>query len=355
MRRGSEIFALAMSLLWWLHVPALAADSFLPSTDASADFTTQVLLSNLDEPVGVALRPVPAKQGPYELFVAEHSGRRVLRVTTDAPESARDAVTDFKPEGGPRGLLFLDRNRLVVGISGASRADNVLAGFVMRPDNATLSSAEPDFAVGPLKPEISSNIDGLQFANLALAEKTVFATTGGRAAQGWVLKSSIEANRLASLQPLIDVQDVAGYGAPGGITMIPPPRPAFLVVALMGDRETPHDSRLAFFVPATGELAMLLPTGLHDLVSLAYSPSGQLYAADASWETPQDGGIYRIDDAQVDGRQTCRAVKIASLVHPMSLAFAPDGSLYATALNNRDTGEPASAGGGTLVKITGNL
>ena len=152
------------------------------------------------------------------------------------------------------------------------------------------------------------------------------------------------------MQPLIDLQKKVGFGAPAGIAVIPAPRPAFLVVALIGSRATPHDSRLAFFVPATGELAMNLPTGLHDIVSLAYSPSGQLYAADFSWHDEQAGGVFRIDDARVDGRQTCRAVKVASVVRPLGLVFTPDGSLFVTAFG---AGENTKQG--TLIKVTGDF
>lgn len=348
------------------HYPALLLAMLLLGTslvraelyvvDESADFEVEVLLSDLDNPTGLALRPTQAKRGPYQLFFAESGAGRVLSVSTGALEQVEEVIRDF-PRGtlgqapkyrvGPMGLAFLDRKKLTVG----EQSPNRLSGYVLPEQaEALLVAADRSYSVGPLQESIAEEIEDLNFSGLAKADQAVFVTTGGQASQGWVLKATIEANRLAYLQPLIDIAKVSHWGAPGGIAVIPPPRPAFLVVALMGSREDPRDSQLAFFVPATGKLAMSLPTGLHDIVSLAYSPSGQLYAADFSWQEEQAGGVYRLDDARIEGRSACRAVKIASLVRPMSLAFAPDGSLFATALG---AGENTKQG--TLVKITGEL
>ncbi len=353
--------ALVLTFSWCCVSAALAQVpiDFAPTSDATADFQTEVLLADLDNPAGLALRPTQAKSGPYELFFAESGAGRVLSVSTNALEQVDEVLVDF-PLGtlgqqpayrvGPLGLAFISRTKLVVGAKGESPGADLLASFTLPSDDAVLTAAEKDHAVGPIKAKLAAQIDDLQFGGLAMADRTCFLTTGGQDSQGWIFKSGIEANRLAYLQPFIDLQKIVGFGAPAGIAVIPHPRPAYLVVALMGSRDTPQDSRLAFFVPASGELALNLPTGLHDIISLAYSPTGQLYAADFSWHDEQAGGVYRIDDAQIDGRQTCRAVKIASIVRPFSLAFAPDGSLFVTSL-----GEGENAKQGTLVKITGEL
>jgi len=354
-----EFFLLAMFLVCFSSALAKQPVSFAPGGDESAHFQTQVLLANLDNPAGLALRPTESKSGPYVLFLAESGAGRVLAVTTDAPGQVDEVVIDFplgtfgqKPEYrvGPLGLAFISRSKLVVGFQGERPGADVLASYSLSAQGGVLTAAQYDHAVGPLDVELASQVDDLHFGGLAMADKTCFITSGGHDSPGWILKSGIEANRLAYLQPFIDLPKQVGFGAPGGITIVPHPRPPFMVVGLMGSRETPRDSRLAFFVPASGQLAMSLPTGLHDMISLAYSPTGQLYAADFSWQDPQAGGIYRIDDARLDGKQTCRAVKIASVVRPFSLAFAPDGSLFVTAF-----GEGENVQQGTLVKITGEL
>ena len=118
----------------------------------------------------------------------------------------------------------------------------------------------------------------------------------------------------------------------------------------MGSFDKPRDSTLAFYVPASANLALSLDTGLNDIFALAYSPSGQLYAVDFSREDEASGGVYRLDDAIINGQQACQAVKIASVVRPTALAFSPDGTLYVTSFGASD-GENQ----GVLLKITGNL
>ena len=355
-----ETFLFAISLACFSSALAQSSVTFAPTGDETADFETKVLLTDLDNPTGLAVRPTQAKHGPYELYIAESGAGRVVRVSTDAPKKLEKVIVGF-PLGvfggeaeytiGPVSLAFISRAKLVVGAKGEGEGDDFLASYNLPANGDSQSADEQDHSVGPLDAKITSqqlgfrtHIDCLQFAGLAISGTKCFATTGGYDSRGWVVKADIEANRLAHLRPFIEMKKKVGFGGPAGIAVIPPPRPAYLVVALVGSHETPHDCRLAYFVPATGELVMNLPTGLHDITSLAYSPSGQLYAADFSWLGGQAGSVYRIDDARIDGRQTCRAVKIASVFQPYGLAFAPDGSLFVT-----------SFGEGKVIKITGDL
>jgi hypothetical protein len=85
-------------------------------------------------------------------------------------------------------------------------------------------------------------------------------------------------------------------------------------------------------------------------VGLAYSTSGQLYAIDLAWQDENAGGVYRLDDARFEGQPACRAVKIAEVVRPTSLLFAPDGALYVASW-----GKGNGAKQGTIVKISGEF
>jgi len=97
-----------------------------------------------------------------------------------------------------------------------------------------------------------------------------------------------------------------------------------------------------------------VPTGLHDIIGLAYSPrSGFLYALDLAWSDGKEAGLYRIDSARQDGQPSAKAVKIAALERPTALAFAADGTLYVTLLGAAQDG--AKEKSGQLVKITGDL
>lgn len=353
------VLLLVVLHLWTSSASAQQTVSLVPPGDESANFETEVLLSGLDNPTGLTVRPTKTNRGPFELFVAESGASRVLRFSTDAPQQTDEVVIDFplglldaqsKHRVGPLGLSFLSRAKLLVGAKGNRVGEDVVLGYTLPSDGTVLDADQEDHSVGPIESNIAAKIDGLQFCGLAMMDQLCFVTSGGQETQGQIFKAGVEANHLSYLQPFIDLQKVTSTGAPAGIAVIPEPRPAFLVVGLMGHRESAKDSRLAYFLPTTGELAMNLPVGLHDIVSLAYSPSGQLYAADFSWHDEQAGGIYRIDDARIEGQQSCRAVKIAAVVRPFCLAFTPDGSLYATAFGNDENAKQ-----GTLVKITGEL
>src|SRR5690606_13882061 len=95
------------------------------------------------------------------------------------------------------------------------------------------------------------------------------------------------------------------------------------VVGQMGEIATPGDSLLTFYDVKEKSLLMSLPTGLSDIVGLAYSPqTGRLYAVDFSWHDPSKGGLFRIDAVRVDGKQAAKATKIVDLMKPTALAFA---------------------------------
>lgn len=338
---------------------ASAADDFAPTEDRTADYQVRTLISGLDNPAGIAMRATESTSGPYELFFAESGAGRIVRVATNAIEDREEVVTEFAMASfgeqpsyrtGPLAIGFITRSKLAVTTNGADGDASRIACYALRDGAATLTAKQQDHAVGPIDQAIVGAAGGLDLCGLVIHEEACFATTAGDNAHGWLLKCGVEANRLAYLEPLVDVAKQLRRGATGGIAVIPEPRPSLLVTALMGSRETPQDSRLAFLLPTTGEAVMNLPLGLEDVTGLAYSPSGQLYAADFSWRDEQAGGVYRIDDARIDGQQTCRAVKIASVVRPFGLVFAPNGSLFVTAFG---AGENAKQG--QLLEITGEL
>ncbi len=63
-----------------------------------------------------------------------------------------------------------------------------------------------------------------------------------------------------------------------------------LVVSQMGEINVPADSLLCFYDPKTGALKSQLKTGLHDLVSIAYSKkTGKLYGVDFALDGSPQG------------------------------------------------------------------
>ena len=98
----------------------------------------------------------------------------------------------------------------------------------------------------------------------------------------------------------------------------------------MGSRDTPGDSVLAFYSPV-GELLDKFPTGLNDIVALAYGPrKKRLYALDFNWANPREGGLYRL--VGVDNEEGCEAKLIAKLHRPTAMAFDRRGNLYVTTI-----------------------
>ncbi len=337
----------------------------LPPTDAAEEFQVQTVLSGLQNPAGLAVRPSRQTEGPFQLLLAESGAGRVLQLSTADPENYREVITGFPVNRltkrlpykiGPLALALLTRSsspqahcKLIVGDSGRPAGNDLVSVYKLAPDGQALDAGQVDHSQGPLRNSPGAESGNVNFFGIVKSSEMVYLAVGGDDGEGVILKGGIQANRLAYLQPFAG-KHATGGRASTGIAVPPPPRPTFLVVAETGTWDLPADSTLTFYVPSTGESVMSLPVGLHDMIALAYSPSGRLYALDFAWADEQAGGVFRLDDVRVDGQQACQAVRIASLIRPLGLAFTPDGTLYVTALG---PGENDSQG--TLVKITGNL
>ncbi len=359
MKSLAIVAAIAMNLA--VGYPAVAQQP----GDETADYTVETVLTGLDNPWGLAVRPGQAKAGVAALYIAESGTRRVVRISTDRSRDVSEVIIGF-PENsnsqnrlsatGPLGLLFLNRSQLVVGSGGLGRGKDRLRVYRLPTDGSVLTAKQMYHSVGPISTDNSSaGVEGSCYGLAKTNDDLLFATFLDDDSQSWILKAPVKANRLVDLQSFIAMKKLAGNSGPMGITVNPQPRLQYLVVGLMGSVETPRDSRLRFFSPKSGTLALDLATGLHDIVGLAYSPNGTLYAVDLAWNAEQDGGVYRLDDAQAGGRQVCRPVKIASADKPTALVFVGKGTLYVTALGDRHSTADGEKKSGVLLKITGDL
>jgi len=350
-----------------IAVPVGAQDSigsYAPLGDESGNFTVETILDGLKSPAGITVRAGKSEAGAHELFVAESGAGRVIRVATDKPQERTEVITGFKQiaygedpavQLGPTGLVFLTSSKLVVCGGGLQSSPGVLSVFVLSDvladEGTAIDADQSDHTAGPLHAGDSLANSKRIFLGVAKTETALFSTWGD-SEEGWILKSGLEANRLAYLQALVTPRKNLELQAPTGIAINPNPWAPFLAVTHRGNAETPRDSKLSFYQLASGSLAMSLETGLHDISALAYSPTGQLYAADFARDEEASGGVYRLDDAYLNGQQTCQAIKIASIARPTALVFASDGTLYVTAFG---ASEDESKDQGLLVKITGEL
>lgn len=343
--------------------PTESLPAFAVPADESSKHTVETLATDLDHPCGLTLRPGAPAGGPNELFFSESGAGRVVRLSTDKPAEKTPAVTGFPlgrfgddPEYavGPLGLEFLTHTKLAVGTGGLAVGEDVVRVYALPADATPIAYDQADHSVGPIPPDSRSKTGEGNFFALAKIEdeldKALYVTSAGDPDQGWVLKASIAGNKLADLQPFIATRSVTGAAAPSAVTVNPKSRSHYLLIGQRGDKGSERDSVIGFYGPTTGTPALILKSGLFDITGLAYSPSGDLYALDFAHADPKSGGVYRIDAADVDGRQSARAVKIAAIERPTSLAFTPDGVLYVTAFGEpTDPKEPPT---GQLLKIT---
>jgi hypothetical protein len=345
--------------------PAVAAaPPYAEPADESDEYQVETLLTGLDNPCAIALRPGAAAGAPFELYLSESGAGRILRLKSDDLKAPTPIITDIpvdsygdaakdEPEYriGPLGLAFLTRTKLAVGMAGLPQGEELVVVYSLPPDGSALKYEQQDHAVGPIpKGDKSSSGEG-NFYALAVSDDALFVTSNGDDEFAWILKADVRANKLSDLQPFIATKPLLGTTGPTAATINPKDNYHYLVVSQMSDFERERDSLLTFYSPKSGKLALNQQTGLYDIAGLAYSAGDQLYAVDVVRADAKLGGVYRLDAAEADdGRQTTRAVKIAAAERPTALCFAPDGAMYVTALGARQSpdGEPT----GVLLKIT---
>jgi hypothetical protein len=333
--------------------------------DESSEYIIEKLAADLHNPCGLAVRPSLPASGPHELYFSESGAGQVVRISTDKPAEKTPVITGF-PMGkfgddpeyavGPLGLEFLTRTKLAVGTGGLGKGEDVVRVYALPTDAKSLTYDQADHSVGPIPKDSRSETGQGVFFALAKIEdeldKALYVTSAGDPNQGWVLKASMAGNKLADLQPFIATRRITGVGSPSAATVNPKTRSHYLLIGQMGDKGAERDSIIGFYGPTTGTPALILKSGLYDVTGLAYSPSGDLYALDFAHANPKSGGVYRIDAADVDGGQSIRAVKIAAIERPTSLAFTPDGVLYITAFGDQTSDDQSPTG--QLLKITPN-
>jgi hypothetical protein len=338
--------------------------AFAESRDDSASYRVDTILTGLDHPTSVVVRPGSEGLGTAELFVAESGAGRVLRVLIDDPVKSEPVITGFPISeiaaldglrGGPLGLAFLSRNRLAVGGGGLGDGEDLVRVYSIPDDAAALEYNQIDHSAGPVAAGERSETGEGDFYSLAASDRVFLVAPLSGDKTGWLLKATLDANRIAGLEPFVATREASGAAGPTAVTVDPQPQRHYVVVAERGAATDERDSRLTMYSPSSGAVALNVKTGLRDIFALGYSPSPSfdLYAADFSLARTGDGGVFRIEAAQVDGRESCRAAKVSAVNRPTSLAFTGDGAMFVTAFGKaegetREDEKPT----GVLLKIT---
>jgi len=316
-------------------------------------------VTNLYNPCGVAIQP-----NTGDVFIADSGNLRILRYQANLkprPKIAEE-ITDFAKDVygkgpmydiGPLGLLFLNRNILVVGDGGHVDGQELLYFFDVS-QGAPQAADNAKYKIGPIGPTPGKTDKGEgNFYALAYhAPTTIFFTTNGDDTKGWVAKVGIKDNTPDKVLELaIATKEFTGeVDAPVGITMSPDKK---LVIGQMGEVSgKPKDSLLLVYDPDTGKPLMKAETGLYDIAALAYHPqSNKLYALDYAWMEPKEGGLFRLDVSGEGANAKVKAEKIMPLDKPTAMAFAADGALYITEIGTQVEKSPKKPG--RLVRVTG--
>ena len=317
---------------------------------AQKQISTDVLVGNLKNPSGVAIRPVT-----QEVYISDTGRGRVIQASKN---SVREIITDFPVEDfeldqsltlGPMALMFRKRNLLIVGTGGEPDGEDAISVYdVEDADQTSKTAAEFEYQLKmPAKDGQPAEGD---FMCLAKTKYSLFFSCNGDSDKGWVTKADLIVNDFREPRRFIATNEIAQTPTPGGITVSPD---GHIVVAQMGKRDLPNDSVLTFYSEG-GELLDKFPTGLSDIVALAYSPrKKQLFALDYNWAEPKKGGLYKL--VAVDTKEGCEAKLVTSLERPTSMAFGKNGELYVTVCgfpdeDSEDDDEYLSPGKCLLIK-----
>ncbi len=203
------------------------------------------LMSGLDQPCGIAIRP-----GSSDLYVAESGAARIIRVRPGEPNRSSDVVTGFAQEPfaaepsfrlGPLAVAFLDKNHLIVGEGGQPSGSDVVRVFKLPEDDHALKVDQAVQTLGPIPAGPLSQTGEGNFCGIAVVQASVYVASSGDDTKGWILKSDATGTMLGAIEPTIATKQQTSVKAPAALTMS---RRNELVVAQMGERQRAARRRL---------------------------------------------------------------------------------------------------------------
>jgi len=317
---------------------------FVPSK-ASAEPKVTKVVDGLSNPCGIAIQPETGV-----VFVSDSAASRIVRIVDGKVE---DVITDFPVDVygkgpmfniGPLGLVFMDKNTLVVGGGGLKDGEELLRVYDLSGDlpkkadamssSAALAAVEADELRG------EGNLYGL-----AKQGNAVYVTCNGDDTKGWVSKAVIEGGKVTSFERFIATKEATEVDAPVAITESPR---KLLVVGQGGEVGVAGDALLSYYNPVDKKLIANYETGLSDITALVYnSKNGQLYATDFSWADTTKGGLFQLIAGEEGGKQIVTAKKVVELDKPTAMVVDADGNLLITAFGAVEEGKKT----GVLLKV----
>lgn len=296
-------------------------------SDALPGVEVKLVLEGLNNPTGLAIQPETGV-----VFIADSGNHQVVKLVDGKAEAV---ITDFpndvygpgpKVNVGPLGLLFLSKNRLVVGGGGLPDGEELLRVYELPEDGKPIKAEEGMLA--SFKLEANGDVPGEgNFYGLAASPTAIYVSCNGDDNKGWVSKAPLEGLDVTGFERFLATKEATQVDGPVAVAISPE---GYLVVGQMGEIDQPADSLITFYdVMGKGEMLLNLQSGLHDICAIIYSKRGQMYALDYAWNQPAEGGLFQIldDETSDSGMQ---AKRIVSLDKPTAMAFDADGSLYVT-------------------------
>jgi len=321
----------------------------LLARSSQAAWESKVVVGDLDQPSAVATHP-----DTDHVFVAESGRGRILRITNGV---ASEVITELavdpeaSPARGPRGLLFLDAQTLVVAGMCAAEQPTALLLFRLPPAGSpplTVRDAVRIEAASDTTPPPREDV-----GSLLLTRGGILAGTSGPNGQGWILRAETKPTEdkkavpeLGVLQRFLDVGKATGVAGPVCLAVSPRGE---LVVGQAGQPGEGQETRGTLFRASDQKRLLSLPAGLQDLVGLCYSSAQStaaaplLYAIERGTGQPEQAGLYRLDAAFRKGTQAIQATRVLALDRPSSITSGPDQGFFVTTLGG-DNSEAGKSG-----------
>ncbi|MGD9856585.1 MAG: hypothetical protein AB7U20_16685 [Planctomycetaceae bacterium] len=300
----------------------------------------------LENPTGVAIQP-----GSGDVFVAERPA--IVRFVVKGDGSAKRSVeidgfpTDQYGKGpiydiGPLGITFHSGGEyLIVGDGSQQDVAELIRIYQISssPASAPIKSDSAVLSLGPLGSTETLKAEGNYYGIVySRRHRAIYATANGDDTKGWIVRSLQGADEIPQkLERFLATKEAVEVDAPVAITLNSDDD---LVVGQMGEINVPGDSLLSIYDAKSGKLKANYSTGLFDITGLAYAPDGTLYATDFAWMDTTKGAVYKL---AVSGDE-CKATKVVDLDKPTALAFDHNGNLYVTVMGTAKDGDSKQPG-----------
>ena len=130
---------------------AATAPAYAEPADESDQYNVETLLTGLDNPCAIVVRPGATTAAAYELYLSESGAGQILRLKSDDLKSPTPIVTGIpvdsygdakkdEPEYriGPLGLVFLTPSKLAVGGAGLPQGEELVVVFSLPADGSAI-------------------------------------------------------------------------------------------------------------------------------------------------------------------------------------------------------------------------